>query len=171
MPHLERRWKQIRILITCIYLLVSWLLFTGSLSLVNLAAGVIFSLGVAVLSYRIFIQEEEVWVKELLPRIDLLIIYLSILLLKVYVASFQVAYQILSMDIRPGEIRVRTRLRSSLARTILANSITFTPGTITVDLDGEYLYVHCFKLRSTNVLLQGEIIKGSLERWLLRIFH
>lgn len=46
------------------------------------------------------------------------------------------------LPIRPGIVRVRTELKSPMARLILANSITLTPGTFVVDIKGAYLYVH-----------------------------
>mgnify|MGYP002355720262 CR=1 FL=1 len=46
------------------------------------------------------------------------------------------------LPIRPGIVRVKTNLKSPMARMILANSITLTPGTFIVDIREEYLYVH-----------------------------
>ena len=43
----------------------------------------------------------------------------------------------------PVLIHVHTNLKSEALRVILANSITLTPGTITVSLTGNELYVHC----------------------------
>ncbi|MEM6626539.1 MAG: Na+/H+ antiporter subunit E [Pseudomonadota bacterium] len=45
-------------------------------------------------------------------------------------------------DISPAMVKVRTTCRSDLARTIFANSITLTPGTVTVDVDGDMMLVH-----------------------------
>ena len=73
--------------------------------------------------------------------------------------------------INPGEIRIRTRLRSDLARVLLANSITLTPGTVTVDIEDDYLYIHWLSTKTTNVIYAGEIIKGHFELWLGRIFR
>ncbi len=45
-------------------------------------------------------------------------------------------------DIEPAMVKVKTRCKSDLARVIFANSITLTPGTVTVDVDGDELLVH-----------------------------
>lgn len=47
-----------------------------------------------------------------------------------------------NLDIRPTLVKVKTGCRSDLAKTIFANSITLTPGTVTVDVDGDMLLVH-----------------------------
>jgi multicomponent Na+:H+ antiporter subunit E len=47
-----------------------------------------------------------------------------------------------SLPIRPGVVEVKTELKSSLGRLILANSITLTPGTLTVDLQGDSILIH-----------------------------
>ncbi|MEW8586541.1 MAG: Na+/H+ antiporter subunit E, partial [Candidatus Thiodiazotropha sp.] len=47
-----------------------------------------------------------------------------------------------SLPLRPGVVEVKTQLESSLGRLILANSITLTPGTLTVDLRGDSILVH-----------------------------
>ncbi len=59
-------------------------------------------------------------------------------------ANLDVAYRVLTMDIRPGIVRVHSNLKTDLGIFILANSITLTPGTITVDIDEKThdLYVH-----------------------------
>lgn len=46
------------------------------------------------------------------------------------------------LDINPALVRVRTVCRSDIARTVFANSITLTPGTVTIDVDGDRLLVH-----------------------------
>lgn len=62
-------------------------------------------------------------------------------------ANIDVAFRVIHPDlpIRPGTIRVRTVLKSDIALTFLANSITLTPGTTTIDIDKHkgYVYVHC----------------------------
>ena len=59
-------------------------------------------------------------------------------------ANLDVAYRVITMRIRPGIIRVQSDLKSDLGIFMLANSITLTPGTITVDIDEEThdLYIH-----------------------------
>jgi multicomponent Na+:H+ antiporter subunit E len=61
------------------------------------------------------------------------------------------------MPINPGIVEFKTKLKSGLAMTTLANSITLTPGTITIDIrDGKY-YVHALTKKVTDDLLSGEM--------------
>jgi multicomponent Na+:H+ antiporter subunit E len=59
-------------------------------------------------------------------------------------ANLDVAYRVITGRIRPGIIRVKSDLKTDLGIFMLANSITLTPGTITVDIDEKThdLYVH-----------------------------
>lgn len=59
-------------------------------------------------------------------------------------ANLDVARRVLSpsLPIRPALVEVRTALQSNLGRLILANSITLTPGTLSVDLRGDHILVH-----------------------------
>ncbi len=83
--------------------------------------------------------------------------YLPWLLVNIIKSNLQVAYLVLHprMPIAPVLIRFKTRLSSQVARVTLANSITLTPGTITVDLkDDEYL-VHALVESSADLLIMG----------------
>lgn len=56
-----------------------------------------------------------------------------------------------SLPVEPGIVKVRTKLKSRMGRLMLANSITLTPGTLTVELDGEFIYVHWVKVEATDI--------------------
>lgn len=88
-------------------------------------------------------------------------------------ANFDVAYRVLNlyMPIRPGIVRVKTRLKCDMARTFLANSITLTPGTLTVDCIDENLYVHWINITSDDPEKETEIIVSRFENLLERIFE
>lgn len=89
------------------------------------------------------------------PRVDLLrslrvvpttVYYVAIFLWELLTANVDVAYRVLapSMPIEPAVVEVPLRVESDAAITSLANSITLTPGTLTMDYDPETntLYVH-----------------------------
>ena len=168
---LKKRWKVFRIAVTFFFLMTGWYVFSGNLDFGSLLLGAAFSFVISIMTYDYFVDEAEVFLKDILPRPDVIFLYLVILIGRVYVASFDVAYRVLTMKINPGEIRVRTRLRSELARVLLANSITITPGTLTIDLKDDYLYVHRLVSKGTSALHAGELIKGTFERLLRRIFR
>jgi multicomponent Na+:H+ antiporter subunit E len=70
------------------------------------------------------------------------------------------------LPIDPGIVKIRTGLQSRMGRLMLANSITLTPGTLTVEVSGEWLYVHCVTLGDTDVEAATRDIAAGFERYL-----
>ncbi|MEO5366998.1 MAG: Na+/H+ antiporter subunit E [Magnetococcus sp. WYHC-3] len=65
------------------------------------------------------------------------------------------------LPINPGIVRVRTRLKSPMGRLLLANSITLTPGTLTVEVVDEWLYIHCVTVEATDLeTATAQIVAG-----------
>ncbi len=88
-------------------------------------------------------------------------------------ANFDVAYRVLhpKMPIRPGIVRVPLHLKSPFARTMLANSITMTPGTITVDIVGDNMYVHWIYISSEDPVEYTKKVSGRFENYIKKIFE
>jgi len=164
------KWKIVRVILTSLYLVVGWILFTGNLAPFSIFLGFTFSFFVALFTYNIFIEEREVARRALLPRAYLLLIYLGVLIFKIYLASFKMVLTIITGDINPRVVHFRTGLRSEVARVILANSITLTPGTLTLSLDQDHLIVHWLNAKTTHSHYAGKLIKGSFEFWLKKIW-
>ncbi len=169
---MKRNRKIIRIIETFAFLILFWLLCTLNLSPSSLILGISFSLIIAIFTYDIFIDESElIGRKSFIPRVELLLVYFFVLLYEMFLGSIDVAYRTITMDINPGVVRIKTRLQSDLAATILANSITLTPGTITLDMEGDYLYIHWINVETSHMNRAGELIKSRFEMWLKRIFE
>jgi len=168
--NVHSKWKIIRILLTASYLMVGWIFFTVNLALFSLLLGLLLSFAVAFLTYDLFIEKEEVARRSLLPRVYLLVLYPLVLLTKVYLASFKMILPVLRGQINPRIVHFRTRLKSELARVALANSITLTPGTLTIDLDDDHLIVHWLDARTIHSHYAARLIKGHFESWLKRIW-
>ena len=100
------------------------------------------------------------------------LLYIPRFLWEMTKANFDVAYRVLhpKMPINPGIVKVKTKLQSEMGKTFLANSITLTPGTFTVDLKDEYLYIHCINVRETDIAKVTKDIVGRFEPILLKIF-
>ena len=81
----------------------------------------------------------------LIRRSGYFCLYLGNLLVEIVRANVAVCHFVLygTDQIEPVMVSFRTTLKSRLARVILANSITLTPGTITVSLHGDEVMVHC----------------------------
>ena len=77
-------------------------------------------------------------------------------------------------DVNPGIVKVPVDLPDGYAQAMLANSITLTPGTITMDIaeeDGKsYFYIHWIDVAETDREKAGEVIKGRMEKWIGRIW-
>lgn len=94
-------------------------------------------------------------------------VYVPYLLYQIVKANIDVAKIVLSwkIEINPAIVKCRINLKSDFARTILANSITLTPGTLTVDIIDEYIYIHCIKIDNREEKSVYEnIVKGFEER-------
>jgi multicomponent Na+:H+ antiporter subunit E len=165
-----QKWKIVRILMTVLYLMGGWLLFTGTVAAFPLLLGLFFSTIIAMLTYHLFIEEQEAARRDLIPRMYLLIGYLILIMFKVYIASFRIAWKVATGDITPRIVHFRTRLRSDLARVALANSITLTPGTLTLDLDEDHLVVHWLDASTTHSGYAARLIARPFERWLKKIW-
>jgi multicomponent Na+:H+ antiporter subunit E len=90
--------------------------------------------------------------------------YFAVALVK---ANVDVAWRVLhpSLPIRPGVVSVHTDLKSDLGRLILANSITLTPGTLSVDILGDLILIHWIDCPPGIDLEQAtQAIVGSFER-------
>ncbi len=163
-------WNVVRFFVTTLYLWMGWILFTWSLSLGNLLLGLVQSGLVALFTWPVFVEENEAARRSHVPRVHFLIVYLLFLIVQMYGASFRVLWQILRGRINPGVVHFRTRLRTDIARTALANSITLTPGTITLFLDDDHLIVHWLDSRTTHSRYARKLIAESFERVLKRIW-
>ena len=101
------------------------------------------------------------------------ILYLIILIWECIKANFDVAYRVLhpSMPIKPGIVKVKLDLQSEFARAMLANSITMTPGTISVDIVGDDLYVHWIYVSSEDPEQYSRKISGRFEKYIKKTFE
>jgi multicomponent Na+:H+ antiporter subunit E len=83
-------------------------------------------------------------------------------------ANLKVAAIVISpnLPIDPAIVKVRTRLKSRMGRLMLANSITLTPGTLTVEITGEWLYVHWVQMEAEDIETATASIVAGYERYL-----
>lgn len=170
--------KQEKIILTWIAVLTFWLIVSGDINWQNLLVGGFIAL---IISYFMFenltddLRCEGSLVKKILYLSFIQIPqYIFIMIFQVVESNVRVSKHALFLDINPGIIRIETDLRSDTGITLLSNSITLTPGTLTIDvnkkLDKTYLYVHWINLKTLNMDEAGDKIKGDVERWLKKIF-
>lgn len=142
-----------------------WLILNGNVTVEICLFGVLIVSALALLAYALFGYTPK---KDLrvLRRVPLFLIYLPVLLFEIIRANFRVLGMILrpKMDARPALVVVETGLRSRAAQYVMANSITLTPGTITVRTAGGRMTVHCLR----RDMIEG-IENGTLCRLLRRM--
>lgn len=101
--------------------------------------------------------------------------YVPVFIWECLKANVDVAYRVghPDMPINPGIVKVKTILRSDTGLTFLANSITLTPGTLSVDVDQEngFLYVHWINVKDKDIERATGLIIHRFERILKRIFE
>ncbi len=148
-----------------------WLLLFWDISVPIILFGAGFSLLVGVFLGKIYPDTPQKWLDP--RRWFFLLVYIPYFLYYVIKANVDVALRVLHPDvpIRPGIVRVRTSLTSPMAKTFLANSITLTPGTLTIGLDGQDLYVHWINVHTDDPEKRTAEIVGRFEPLLRRIFE
>jgi multicomponent Na+:H+ antiporter subunit E len=102
------------------------------------------------------------------------VVYMVVLAWYVLKANFDVAYRVMhpEMPINPGIVKIRTALKSPAGITALANSITLTPGTLTVQAEPDgTLYVHWIDVKTTDPEEAHDLIVRRLESLLKRVFE
>ena len=107
-------------------------------------------------------------------RLFWLLVYLPVFFYYLIKANFDVVYRAIhpAMPINPGIVKIKTDLKTQSGLTALANSITLTPGTMTVDLtDNGILYVHWINVKSTETEEATSFIAQRFEWFLKRIFE
>lgn len=166
----SRLWSLIRFIITAIALLAVWLLFSGSLEPFSLILGMVGALVIASLTYNEFIAQHDASLRSFLPRPLALAAFFFILVVYLYQSSWFMLLAVFSGRVNPRIVHFRTRLRSDLARMVLSNSITFTPGTITLDLNDDHLTVHWFFCTTSHARAAGEAVKGRMEKHLRKVW-
>jgi len=149
---------------------VFWLLLTFDLSVPNLIAGGAAALVTSLLFTKYFFHKVVKFIQPV--RYFWLLVYLVIFTWECIKANFDVAYRVLhpAMPIKPGIVKVRLELKSDFARTMLANSITMTPGTISVDIIDDVLFVHWIYVRSEDPEVYSRKIAGKFEKYIKKIF-
>ena len=121
-----------------------WIIFNGAITTEILIFGVVvaFLMFGFVCKFMDYSLRKEVL---LIKRSGYFVLYLINLLIEIIKANVSVCHFVLygTEQIEPVMVSFHTTLKSRLARVILANSITLTPGTITVSLHGDEVIVHC----------------------------
>ncbi|NLV25041.1 MAG: protein MnhE [Deltaproteobacteria bacterium] len=155
-------------IVTFFIMLVFWVLISGMFDAFHLGVGVICCLLVAIFSHDLLFygHPDLLWVRDIFK----VLAYFPWLFYQIVLSSLEITYIVLHPRmleiIDPRLVRFRTRLRNTMARVTLAQSITLTPGTITVNMSGNEFTVYALTQKAAEGL-PGEMetrIARALER-------
>lgn len=124
-------------------LLLFWMLFTSSFDYLNFIAGITVCLIVTSFSHNILYTEKGFVFKSI--GIGLIIKYFFNLMLEIYKSSFSYMAHIIHNNCEPCIEEIELDVTDPLIITIISNSITLTPGTLTVNVDGSRFTVLALK--------------------------
>ncbi|MTI68245.1 MAG: hypothetical protein FH753_16820 [Firmicutes bacterium] len=145
-----------------ILLYLFWILLSLNFKITNLLIGGIISLLVVFISFGVSFNNKGIKYK--LPKAFILIKYSIILFIEIYKSSFAHIKRVLKCDCSPIIIKVKLETKDPFIITIISNSITLTPGTITVDTDGSELTVLCIEDDGENGESYARTIKERFEK-------
>jgi len=166
------------IVTTIVSFIIYLLLTTGSgedlliWSWEEILLGIVLSLIAGFVTRSIFVKKDFRMVNPV--RWFIFLAYLIPFFIAMAKANFDVAYRVITGRINPGIVRISPELKTDLGITMLANSITLTPGTLSVDIDEtkNELYVHWINVKKEALEKKPfdyKYVCGSFPKWIRRI--
>ncbi len=154
-----------RLLIPFLLLLGFWMLLSPHHTPESLAVGIFVALGVTLFSRSLLFDQHEMPLYRL-ENLLMFMGFLVVLVLEVVKSNIEVARIVLSpnMPVEPEFVKVPLKIKNEVNRVILGNSITLTPGTLTVEITDTYCVVHALTKDSAESLRSSFIV-----RWIKRI--
>jgi multicomponent Na+:H+ antiporter subunit E len=152
-------------------LLVFWILLSGKFDAVHVGAGALAALFVAFATQPLRTMHPVIGHSVERPLHGIhwghALLFLPFMAAEIAISSVQIAGIVLHprMPIEPRVLRFRTALPHPLARLTLANAITLTPGTVTLDVEGDDFVVHALTATSAR-----GVEAGKIRAWVGRIF-
>jgi multicomponent Na+:H+ antiporter subunit E len=161
-------------IILFLFAFIVWCLFSWVPDGAHLLAGILVASIVAFMMGDLVIHRPHLML-HLRRYVYFIFLYVPVFLWEVLKANIDVAYRVVhpELPINPGIVKVKTSLQSDIALTLLANSITLTPGTMSVDIDKDksVLYIHWIDVRSRDIEVATRIIVERFEKILRKIFE
>jgi multicomponent Na+:H+ antiporter subunit E len=156
-----------RYLYTFLIMFGFWILLSGKFDLFHLTLGLLSSGLVTLLSTDILMLDSKK--NDRLAITFRFICYIPWLLYQIVLSTLHVTFLALHPkmldQIDPTIVTFKTNLKSNIAQVVLANSITLTPGTITIRIEDGVFYVHAISRKAAAGL------PGEMEERIARIFE
>jgi multicomponent Na+:H+ antiporter subunit E len=150
-------------------LALTWTVATGQFTITNLTVGI--GLGYLIL----FLAQPALGSSTYFAKVPQVLSFVLFYLWQLFLANLRVAYDVATPThyMRPGLIAVPLDAQTDAEITLLANLISLTPGTLSVDLsaDRRVLYVHVMYIDHDDVEAARRQIKDGLERRVLEVLR
>lgn len=142
---------------------VIWCILSEEISLSVIAIGFLLGLSTAGISF-LFISKTGIRLWSSM-RLDIMTVlkYFAVLIITIYKAGFYAIVKIITHKTNVSIVEIETDFKDPLKRAILANSITMTPGTVTIELEDNVITVLWLDKCTSDRKKAGEIIKARLE--------
>ncbi|MCK5846758.1 MAG: Na+/H+ antiporter subunit E [Bacteroidales bacterium] len=154
------------IFVSFLVIMIGWMLLTWSLDMSSVLLGIGISLALSIVLCNSCTLFNEI---NLTPKAFAYFFwYIIVFMIELVKANIDVTRRVLSpsMPINPGIVKVETTLKSKMARLILANSITLTPGTFTIEINDDAMYIHWIDVESEDVEGATNAIVRKFEKLL-----
>ena len=150
-------------------LMTLWLLLVGNLSQDEIITGAFVSVVITLIFFNTTLFTEMNLSIKSIVYVPIFFVVFTWALIK---SNIDVALRVINpkLPIKPGIVKVRTKLKSKMGRITLANSITLTPGTLTVDVKDDVFYIHWINVRGKNIDEASDRLVKDFEKYLEVIF-
>ncbi len=158
--------QMLRWTVQTLALLAVWFAFSGHTEIEFLVTGAVVAVAGTALTHWLFAGDQELRFRHVPYPFGWFVhgflrsvLYLPWLFWEIALSNLHVAYLVLHprLPVEPGLVEFETSLRSETAQVLLAQSITLTPGTVTVDVSDGRFMVHCLSAKSRQGMEEGSI--------------
>jgi len=149
----------------------TWMILTSFTDVKELIVGFFVSLVISIVMKKYYRIKFDV--KFPIRVIKFVFVYLPVFIWEMIKANFDVAFRVLSpsLPINPGFVKIKTNLKKDSSKLALANSITLTPGTLTLDVKEDTLFIHWISVKTLDEEEKKKKIGGKFEKILKGVFE
>jgi multicomponent Na+:H+ antiporter subunit E len=139
-----------------------YLLIAGTLNIAELIAAFLIGTGASLLLFKTVTITPAFYDPR---RIARALLYFPYFLWQMLIANLKIAAVVLSpsLPLKPSILKVKTGLNKNAGKLLLANSITLTPGTLTMDIREDALFIHCVQAGKKEIHDPVQTISGKFE--------
>lgn len=151
-------------------LFANWIVFSGKFDAFHLGLGVISSLFITWISQDFLFHDRSKTWEERMREAGAFLQYIPWLIVEIIKANLHVFKLAMTRngyeEVAPRIVTIKTYLKTDFAKFVFANSITLTPGTITMLIRGDVFHVH-----TMSQFLEDDLLEGAIERKVAEVFE